>query len=201
MAYYKTKRTFTPGEGLPLVSTDLDSVRTYQWEIVFGGLPGTITSEEELTLAAKKVTGLEISVENKTIDRVNDRLNYPGKATLGEAVITFDNLYNRETASDLFRWFQTIYDPVTGLQTRFSRPGGGGGTFKAEKVEIIMLDNTMNPHSTIELYGVYPTKWSASELNYSTSDFHTVELSLKYDFMNTFNYSNKPSNPFGSIIG
>ena len=192
-SYYQQRRSFQPGEDLPIISNELDSVRTYQWEIRFTGLPGTVFGETDLTLAAKKVTGLEISVENKTVDRVNDRLNYPGKATLGEAVVTFDNLYQRETASDLFRWFQSIYDPVRGFQTQFTRPGGGGSSFKCLKTELIMLDNTMNPHSAIELYGVYPTKWSASELNYSTSDFHTVELSLKYDFMDVFNNSNIPS--------
>jgi len=192
-SYYQQNRSFTPGEDLPLISSELDSVRTYQWEIRFTGLPGTVFGESDLTLAAKKVQGLEISVENKTVDRVNDRLNYPGKASLGEAVITFDNLYQRETAADLFRWFQTIYDPIRGFQTQFTRPGGGGGSFKANRVEILMLDNTMNPHGAIELYGAYPVKWSASELNYSTSDFHTIELSLKYDFMDVYNNSNKPS--------
>ena len=189
-SYYKTKygREFEPGKGLPVISTDLDSVRAYQFEVHFLGLPGEVTNQQDLTLAAKKVQGLGMSSEPIVVDRVNDKIHYPGKVTPEEVSITFDNLYMRETASDLWRYFKSIYDPITGEMTKNAQPGGGAGsTFKAEKVEIIQLDNTSEPHSTIELYGVYPTSWSASELNYATNDFHTIEVTFRYDFMQQYN--------------
>ncbi len=192
-SYYKDKygREFTPGQGLPTVSTDLDSVRAYQFEIHFFGLPQDITNSTDLTLAAKRVSGLEMKNAPIVIDRVNDKLHYPGKTTPGELQVEFDNLYLRETASDLFRFFRHTYDPITGEMTKSSAPGGEAGTtFKADKVEIVMLDNTLKPHSTIELYGVFPVTWAASEFNYSTSQFHTLNVSFKYDFMNVYNYSN-----------
>ena len=78
-SYYKNKydRQFTPGQGLPTISTDLDSVRAYQFEIHFFGLPGDITNQNDLTLAAKKVNGLEYSNEAITVNRVNDKIFYP----------------------------------------------------------------------------------------------------------------------------
>tara|TARA_R110000824_G_scaffold195945_2_gene378894 strand:+ start:944 stop:1534 length:591 start_codon:yes stop_codon:yes gene_type:complete len=192
-SYYKVKygREFTPGKGLPTISTDLDSVRAYQFEIRFTGLPEDVTNEQDFTLAAKKVTGIEMSSEAITVDRVNDKVFYPGKVTPGDLVVTFDNLYLRETASDLWRYFKSTYDPITGELTKNSQPGGGAGsTFKAEKVEIIQLDNTLAPHSTVELYGVYPTKWSAAEFNYGTNDFHTIDVTFKYDFMQQYDFIN-----------
>lgn len=189
-SYYKTKygREFEPGKGLPIISTDLDSVRAYQFEVHFLGLPGEVTNQQDLTLAAKKIQGLSMASEPIVVDRVNDKIHYPGKVTPEEVSITFDNLYMRETASDLWRYFKSIYDPITGEMTKNAQPGGGAGsTFKAEKVEIIQLDNTSEPHSTIELYGVYPTSWSASELNYATNDFHTIEVTFRYDFMQQYN--------------
>ena len=192
-SYYKNKygRDFTPGQGLPTVSTDLDSVRAYQFEIHFFGLPEDITNQVDLTLAAKKVGGLEMKNETITVDRVNDKVHYPGKTTPGELSVDFDNLYLRETASDLYRFFRHTYDPITGEMTKSAQPGGGAGsTFKADKVEVVMLDNTLSPHSTIELYGVYPTSWAASEFNYSTNQFHQLTVTFKYDFMNVYNYSN-----------
>lgn len=189
-SYYKTKygREFEPGKGLPIISTDLDSVRAYQFEVHFLGLPGEVTNQQDLTLAAKKIQGLGMASEPIVVDRVNDKIHYPGKVTPEEVSITFDNLYMRETASDLWRYFKSIYDPITGEMTKNAQPGGGAGsTFKAEKVEIIQLDNTSEPHSTIELYGVYPTSWSASELNYATNDFHTIEVTFRYDFMQQYN--------------
>ena len=192
-SYYKTKydRKFTPGQGLPTISTDLDSVRAYQFEIHFFGLPEDVTDESDLTLAAKKVSGLEMKNEAIVVDRVNDKVFYPGKTTPGELSVDFDNLYLRETSADLYRYFRNIYDPITGEMTKSSQPGGTAGrSFKAERVEVVMLDNTMTPHSTIELYGVYPMSWAAAEFNYSTNSFHQLTVNFKYDFMNVYNYAN-----------
>jgi len=75
--------------------------------------------------------------------------------------------------------------------TKGAAPGGQAGlSFKADRVEIVMLDNTLTPHSTIELYGVWPSSWSASEFNYSQNQFHQLTVNFKYDFMNVYNYSN-----------
>lgn len=191
-SYYKSKygRDFTPGRGLPTVSTDLDSVRAYQFEVHFFGLPEDVTNTTDLTLAAKRVAGLEMKNETITVQRVNDKLHYPGQSTPGDLTIDFDNLYLRETAADLYRFFRHTYDPITGEMTKSSQPGAPGQTFKVDKVEIVMLDNTLTPHSTIELYGVYPTSWSASEFNYSQNQFHQLTVTFKYDFMNVYNYSN-----------
>ena len=36
---------------------------------------------------------------------------------------------------------------------------------------------------TTKLFGVYPKAWKTAEFNYSNNDFHTVEMSFRYDFM------------------
>lgn len=197
VSYYKEKygRNFTPGQGLPTASTDLDSVRSYQWEIHFLGLDDKVLdgveNQTDLTLAAKKITGLEMASEPIVIDRLNDKLYYPGKVTPGDMIVTFDNLYLRETASDLWRMFKSTYDPITGEMTKAAQPGGQQGvSFKYEKVEIVQFNNSLEPHATLELYGVFPTKWAFGEFNYSTNDFHTIDVTFKYDFMNQYNYSN-----------
>lgn len=195
-SYYKEKygRNFTPGQGLPTASTELDSVRAYQWEVHFFNLLAKgvdVTDQTDLTLAAKKITGLEMASEPIVVDRLNDKLHYPGKVTPGDMVVTFDNLYLRETASDLWRMFKNTYDPISGEMTKAAQPGGEAGTsFKYEKVEVVQFDNTLTPHAVLELYGVYPSKWAFGEFNYATNDFHTIDVTFKYDFMNQFNYAN-----------
>ncbi len=192
VSYYKGKygRTFTPGQGLPVVSTELDSVRNYQFEVQFKGLPGDITNSDDLTLAAKRIQGLSMTNEPITVNRVNDKLYYPGKSTPGELQIEFDNLYLRETSSDLWKFFKHTYDPITGEISKRSLPGGDQPGFKVNTIEIIQLDNSITPHSVIEVYGAFAVGWTASEFNYSTSEFHTITVNFRYDFMNTFNYSN-----------
>lgn len=190
-SYYQTlySREFEAGRGLPVISTELDSVRSYQFEVHFYGLPANRTQEGlDLTLAAKQVQAAGFSVEDITVDRLNDKVFYPGKATPDVLTISFDHLYLRETAPALWDWFKTVYDPMTGNLTSNSRPAVGNQPhFKASRLEIVYLDNVKNPHSTLEYYGVYPKSWKPAEHNYATNDFHTIEVSFRYDFMNYAN--------------
>jgi hypothetical protein len=186
--FYKTQRPFNPGENLPRVSTDLDSVRAYQFEVRFGGLPqGFAGQTDNLTLAAKQVSPVNINMEPITVERVNDKLYYPGKATMEAVTVTFDNLYLAQTSPALWNWFKTIYDPITGDMTQFSPPGGlGVGSFKANKMTIVELSNTQEPINNLELYGVYPMTVRFSEKNYSTNEFSTVEVTFRYDYVDYY---------------
>ena len=68
--------------------------------------------------------------------------------------------------------------------TRNSNTGNPGrGTFKANKITILQLSNTMDPHAAIECYGVWVKSWKTAEFNYATNEFHTIEVEFRYDFM------------------
>lgn len=189
---YKTelRANFTPGQSLPRVSTKLDSVRAYQFEVRFYGLPTEVGGNTlDLVAAAKQVSPIGGTVEDIVVDRVNDKLYYPGKFTPEALTITFDNQLLSRTSPTLWNWFKTIYDPVTGDLTKLSAPGGSANrTFKANKMTIIELDNTNDPHAYIELYGVYPNSVRFSEKNYSTNEFSTIEVGFRYDFVDYDKY-------------
>jgi hypothetical protein len=185
------RNNFKPGKNLPKVSTQLDSVRAYQFEVRFYGLPKALVgSQQDLTLAAKQVSPVGGTIDDIVVDRVNDKLFYPGKFTPDELTVTFDNLYLKNTSPALYQWFTSIYDPLTGDMTKLSAPGGPGNlTFKSNKLTIIELDNTRNPHSFVEVYGVYPKSFKTSEKNYSTNEFSTLEVTFRFDFMDFGKYS------------
>lgn len=182
---------FEPGKTLPKISTQLDSVRAYQFELRFYGLPQDLVGEQaDLTLAAKQVGPISLTLDDIQVDRVNDRVFYPGKPSQDELTVTFDNLYLKNTTPTLWKWLKAMYDPITGDMTKNAAPGGPGNrTFKASRVVIMELDNTRNPHAAIELYGVFPKAVRFSEKNYSTNEFSTVEVSFRWDFIDYFKYS------------
>jgi len=195
-SYYQQARfvrTFRGGQGLPVISKELDSVRVYQFEVHFQGVgntQGTQNSEDEinLTLAAKQVSPGGLTIEAITVDRLNDKVYYPGKVTQQSLTITFDHLYVRNVAPTLWEWFKSVYNPMTGDLIQNTSPGGGNTPhFKANKLEIVLLDNTKTPHAVLEYYGVFPITFKPSELNYSTNEFHTFEVEFKYDFMDFYN--------------
>jgi len=174
-------------DGLPFISERLNSGRTYSWEVLLQLPPsvGSDASEEVLTLAAKQVSQVGFSVEDIEVHRVNDRVYYPGKASPEELTVTFDNLYgstNQKPAETLWKWFQSIYNPLTGQFT----PGmaqGHIGNFKSPMAEIIHLDPQGQPDQATRLLGVYPKSWKTAEFNYASNEFHTIEVTFRYDFM------------------
>ena len=177
--YQTTFRNKDLNQGLPIISSQLDSVRAYMFEVQFQGADGQI-----LNLAAKTVGNTGISVEDIEVRRLNDQIWFPGAVKNEELTITFDNLYMAKAASTLWERFRDIYDPMTGNATRFSRPGGGLESFKIAKLVVLELDNNRSPHASVEFYGAYPKSVKFSEKNYATSEFATIEVAFRYDFMN-----------------
>ena len=173
-------RTLTPDSvSLPLISQGLDSIRAYQWEIHFE-LPRRGVSDEtkvdKLVLAAKQVTSAGFTTEDITVNRVNDVVYYPGKSSPEEITVTFDNFYaaNGKVSKLLWQWYKTTYDPMRGTF--------GDGN-KVRKMSLLHLGPTSVPQYETNLFGVFPISWKSAEFNYSTNEFHTIEVTFRYDFM------------------
>ena len=176
------------GRSLPTISEGLNSVRTYSFECKFE-LPNGVREgggDPFLTLAAKQVSNIGFTVEDIEVHRVNDRVFYPGKPSPEEVTITFDNLYQKKVANTLWNWFKSIYNPMTGeLLENVSTSLGvePRGDFKARELKIYQLDPHGAPLMTTQMIGVYPKSWKTAEFNYSNNDFHTIEMTFRYDFM------------------
>jgi hypothetical protein len=174
-SYYQSEFRTSVGKGgstVPQISTAIDSVRTFQFEVQFTNSP----AGQKATLAAKKVTAAAITNEPIVVDRINDKVYYPGKTTPEEITVTFDNLLSPAMSPKLFEWFKGTYDPETGKLA-------GAADAKNTTMSIVMLDGDMNPVSEAMFVGVFPTKFSLSEFQYSENQFHTVEVTFRFDYM------------------
>jgi len=173
----------------PVISTELDSVRAYQWEISFhfGAKDPVNSMQKPLTLAAKQVNGIGFSVEDIEVHRVNDKVYYPGRPSMDELVVTFDNLQKTKVDKLLYEMMAVTYDPRTGELASGKLPGLNGqlNSFK-NTIDVVQLDGKGQPRNVIHLYGCYPKKVTHGEYNYGTNDFHTIEMTFRYDyFVNT----------------
>ncbi|MBT4111470.1 hypothetical protein HOE37_06440 [Candidatus Woesearchaeota archaeon] len=178
-SYYATQtgRTLTLGNQ-PHLSHALESYRRYQWEIEID--TGQSGDNTKLTLAAKNVSPIQMTSEDIVAHRVNDRYFYPGLVSPDEVTITFDNLVKGQVAEQLFDWFSSVYDPVHGMFTpEFIQ---GEGSFK-RNVKVFQLDNTGFPVKHIHLFAAYPKSWKVNEFTYGENEFHTLEVSLRFDFV------------------
>lgn len=185
---FRTENSISSG-GLPLISTRLDSVRAYQFEIIFdfpagfsealpAGSPAVISTGQSLSLAAKKVGPIGFKTESIKVHRANDLVFYPGLPNTEPVKITFDNLYAQQSSQALWNWFkQSNYNPLTGNVSQL-RPN-----FKARKMTILELGSDRTPIGAIEVYGVYPANVMFTERAYSLNEFQTLEVDFQYDYM------------------
>ena len=165
---------------LPKISTNLDSVRQYQWEVqifppTLAGV-GTAAFKEGFVLGAKQVQGLGYSLKDIEVHRVNDKVFYPGKVEQEEVSVTFDNLLNYPLTEDLFKYLNNAYN----MQTGFYRDANA---IKGSMV-VLEFDGTGRIKNQIELKGVYPKSYMKADKNYAQSEFDTLEVKFRYDFMN-----------------
>ena len=171
----------------PTISTDLDSVRAYSWELVFKRAPldGTIggSLNKPLTLAAKQVNGIGMSVEDIEVNRVNDKVYYPGRPSMEELVVTFDNLQKTKIDKILYELFSVTYDARTGTLGRGGFLPGAASFSKVLKneIDVLQLDGAGEIRNQIRLFGCYPKNITHGEYNYSTNEFHTLEMTFRYD--------------------
>ena len=184
-SYYANNlnRNLNEHDGLPVISQDLESVRAYQWEITFfppSEIEVPITFSKPLTLAAKKVSGMQMQVEDIPVNRVNDVTYYPGRPSMGELEVTFDNLLKTKAGWQLYKYFQTVFDPMTGefTSTYLDSPGQYKTT-----CEVLELDGQMDPRSLVKFVGLYPKKFVKTEKAYATNEFDTIVVTFRYDFL------------------
>ena len=122
-----------------------------------------------------------MSVEDIEVNRVNDKTYYPGRPSMEEAVVTFDNLSRTKVDRVLYELFGKTYDPRNGQMGDIGR-----GTASKGRMELVQLQPNGEPRNVIHLIGAYAKSVTHGEYNYSTNEFHTIEMTFRYDyFVNT----------------
>ena len=182
--------------GLPFISTELDSVRSYQWEFslfIPDGFPGnSVEFSRAITLGAKQISTFGFEYEDIEVNRMNDKVYYPGKIGQQEITVTFDNLLNFKEGRLLLDYVGTVYSQRTGKSFT-------PDTYKT-KIRIREFNGAGEIQQVIDLIGAYPKSYTRSEKNYSTSEFDTIEMKFRYDFIEVYNGEvETPEGILGSI--
>ncbi len=183
-SYFLEQGRKTNGTNLPKMSTALDSVRAFEWEIRFHNLPNGVENGLEalpLTIAAKSVS--QTGFESQTIEvrKGNDKYNYPGYVDMTELVVQFDNQYITKMHRSLYTFMQSTYDPLTGEFTK--NQGAGLAPNHKTMIDVVQFDGKGKVVSNTRYIGAYIKSWKPTELNYDTNAFHTIECTFVYDFV------------------
>jgi len=172
------QRNISDKGDIPVISHGADSVRSYAWELQFN--LGTLIPEAQadtFSFAAKSVGPIESVSERIPVDRVNDKVWYPGKVTNSEVTVVFEDLLKQKAGHFLYKWYQLVYNQQTGT---FYDPGIH---MIKKNIDILKLDNVLAPISHIKLIGAYPSAFREIDRDYGTNEMHKIEMTFSYDFV------------------
>jgi hypothetical protein len=164
--------------------------RKYRWTFSLETCKGTIP-EWQVKLAARP----NISIEETEINFLHGKMYIPGKATWETITVTYYDLANINggegssltssgNPSLIYDWLATVYnfaDPV-GLH-QASSPGNGtsgGGRGYSGTGSLYLYDGCGKGLEWWQLQQVWPQAINFGELDYSSSEEVTIELTLRY---------------------
>ena len=198
----QSNRALTP-QGMPVISTELDSVRAYGWEVEFSLPPGfrlggkdANSTLRSMTLGAKTVSEFGFNLQDIEVNRMNDKAYYPGKVTNDEVTITFDNLltaggekFNTE-GQLLMEYLNMVYSQTLGRSVT---------TDYKQRLRIKEFDTAGSVRAIYELIGAYPKAYKKAEKNYATNnEFDSVQVTFRFDFLRVLKGN---ASTLGSTVG
>jgi len=167
------------------ISTSLDAIRSYQFEVDFRNIPALGDYKEgDLQIGVNKVTSFGPKIEAIEINRVNDVVKYPGKMKFEPLTITFDNQLLLPQYAHLWEYIKAVYNPLTGT---YHNPASGArniATIKASRIIVRQLSGQNTPISETTFWGVFPMEYAISEMKYSeATSVNTIDVKFSFDTM------------------
>lgn len=160
--------------------------RKYRWTLRIESPCGDPIPETIVKLAARP----NLTIEETEINFLHGKTWIPGKGTWETITVTFYDAVGLETGggtAGLFGWLATVYnftDPG-GLHQSSKVGNGAGGLFGGGggyggKAVLNLYDGCGTVMETWELEHVWPQVVNFGELDYSSSEEATIELTLRY---------------------
>ncbi len=155
--------------GLP----DVKFKRKFRWTFEILGFCANeknVVPEHFVTVASRP----NLSIEETEINFLNAKTWIPGKASWETISVTYLDVAHSEQRA-LWNWMATVYD--------FTDPVG---LKQGERIDwnatgvLSMWDGCGSLLETWELQRVFPTEINFGDLDYTSSDIATIELTLRY---------------------
>lgn len=153
---------------------DLIFKRKFRWTFQINNICGNVkraVPEHFVKVAARP----NLTIEETEINFLNAKTWIPGKASWETITVTYYDVASRQNA-ELWNWLASVYnftDPVR-LQMGANRSQYGGRGI------LMMYDGCGTPLERWQLDDVWPQAINFGELDYSSSEEATIELTLRY---------------------
>lgn len=146
--------------------------RKFRWTFEITGLcNGDEVPKHFVKLASRP----NISIEETEINYLNAKTWIPGKATWETITVTYYDVATNENQK-LYNWLASVYnfvDPLKSTQGKHRSDYSGTGTLH-------LYDGCGVPLEVWTMRDVWPQSINFGELDYSSSEEATIELTLRY---------------------
>lgn len=152
---------------------DMTIKRKFRWTFEIAGFCGNEKNkvpEHFVNVASRP----NLSIEETEINHLNAKMFIPGKGTWETINVTYIDVAHEEMRG-LWNWLATVYDftdPVK-LKNADKRDWSATGVLNMYDGCGILLESW-------HLFHVWPTSVNFGDLDYSSSDVSTIELTLRY---------------------
>jgi len=119
-----------------------------------------------------------ISFEETEINFLNAKDWIPGKATWETITVTYYDIASQDM-KPLYNWLSSVYNFSSTDQTKYAQMGTKKSDYACTGT-LTMFDGSGNPLEEWTLNNMWPQAINFGDLDYSTSEESTIELTLRY---------------------
>lgn len=181
------------GLGL-LAGPDLVFKRKYRWTFSVTPYCGYPIPPHFVKLASRP----NLTIEETEINFLHGKMWIPGKGSWETITVTYYDIGNAGNGiAGLFGWLATVYnftDPV-GLHQSSKRGAGPGSNGYSAEGLLTLYDGCGTAMEDWKLSNMWPQAINFGELDYSSSEEVTVELTLRYSEVEYIPYCGGNVNP------
>ena len=161
-----------------LANHDLVFKRKYRWTFSLKPYCQDTFIPEAFVKVANRPS---LTIEETEINYLHGKMWIPGKGTWEQLTVTYYDIGNTQGIANLYSWLAGIYDFTNPTQlNQGSRKGDAGNSGYAGTGTLKLFDGCGVTMETWTLEGVWPASINFGDLDYSSSEEVTVELTLRF---------------------
>lgn len=155
--------------------------RKFRWTMEFQGV--CVTGQNIGASFVKAANRPSLTIEETEINFLNGKMWIPGKGTPDTTQVTYydvASIQGGDVVASLFSWLATVYnftDPVGLSQSSKSHAEGG---YTCDRGILTMLDGCGGVIDSFTYLDCWPTQMNFGELDYSSNDECTIDVTLRY---------------------
>jgi hypothetical protein len=155
--------------------------RKFRWTMEFENV--CVSGNNIGASFVKSANRPSLTIEETEINFLNGKMWIPGKGTPDTTQVTYydvASIQGGDVVASLFTWLATVYNFTDSVGLSQSSKSSAEGGYCADSGILTMLDGCGSVIDKFTYIDCWPTQMNFGELDYSSNDECTIDLTLRY---------------------